>query len=91
MDDEPLTDEQALQIRRNIIDKLAKKNTSLREQIDKLEAEIHLNQQIITQLRETTPLLSQSPELDPLRWKRIARKLQAGIERQDPSQKKRKI
>jgi hypothetical protein len=85
----PLKDKEAFTIRTELIQKLADKNQELQAQIEKIEQEIYFNNQIIGQLREITP-----PEplqgTDPTRWKRLARKLQAGIEQSDPSKRKRK-
>jgi hypothetical protein len=55
LDAEPLQDKEAFNIRRNLINTLIDKNQDLQEQIRKLEQEIHLNNQIIGQLRENTP------------------------------------
>jgi fructose-1-phosphate kinase PfkB-like protein len=82
---EPLTDADTFRIRTNIIDKLIEKNTTLREQTHKIEEEIHLNRQIISQLREITSFPFQAPAIDSPKWKRLSRKLQAGVESQDPS------
>ena len=86
----PLKEEEAFTIRTKLIHKLADKNQELQAQIEKIEQEIHFNNQIIGQLREITP-----PEpfqaTEPTRWKRLARKLQAGFEQNDPSKRKRKV
>ena len=85
----PLTDEEAIRIRTNLIETLTAKNSTLREQRDKIDAKIHLNRQIISQLREITPcpFQSQASDINSPRWKRLTRTLQAGVESQDPSKK----
>ena len=92
MDAEPLQDKEAFNTRRNLINNLIDKNQDLSEQIRKLEQEIHLNNQIIGQLRENTPPGPfQANKLLSPKWKRRSQKLQAGIEQNDTSKKKTKI
>jgi predicted nucleotidyltransferase component of viral defense system len=92
LDAEPLQDKEAFNIRRKLINTLIDKNQDLQEQIRKLEQEIHLNNQIIGQLRENTPPGPfQADKLLSPKWKRRSRKLQAGIEQNDPSKKKTKL
>ena len=86
---EPLTDTDAFRTRNTIIDRLIEKNTSLREQIQRIEEEIHLNRQIISHLREITPFPFQASTIDSPKWKRLSRKLQADIETQDPNKKRK--
>jgi hypothetical protein len=84
-----LKDEEAFTIRTELIQKLADKNQELQAQIEKIEQEIYFNNQINGQLREITPPESLQGT-DPTWWKKLARKLQAGIEQNDPSKCKRK-
>jgi len=92
LDAEPLQDKEAFNIRRTPINTLIDKNQDRQEQIYKLEQEIHLNNQIIGQLRENTPPGPfQANKLLSPKWKRHSQKLQAGIEQNDPSKKKTKL
>jgi hypothetical protein len=92
LDAEPLQDKEAFNIRRTPINTLIDKNQDRQEQIYKLEQEIQLNNQIIGQLWENTPPgpFQANKLLSPKR-KRRSRKLQAGIEQNDPSKKKTKL
>jgi hypothetical protein len=91
LDAKPLDDKESYNIRRSLlINRLIDKNRELRENIEKIEQEIHFNQ-IIGQLREVTPVGSFISEPESPRWKRLARKLQAGIENNDPGKRKKQI
>jgi hypothetical protein len=90
LDAKPLDDEESYNIRRSLLDRLIDKNRELRENIEKIEQEIHFNQ-LIGQLREVTLVGSFISEPEFPRWKRLARKLQAGIENNDPGKRKKQI